>query len=385
MLLIDDRWATDEDPKIQEAYQKALDDFRGRGYDVRGIPIHSETSKVTDNPQRGKNMWVVGLLCALYNRDLEIAKDEVRKIFERKRKGQAVVDMNHKLLDAGYAWAIEHLDERFDVPAEEQEQEMVVMNGNAAVAMGAMAAGIEVCSMYPITPATSATHYLSSVFHEAGGIIHQAEDEIAAVGFAIGASYAGKTAITITSGPGMALKTEMLALAVMAEIPLVVVDVQRGGPSTGLPTKVEQGDLLSSIFGMPGDSPKVVMAASSIEECFHFVITARKLAEAFYTPVIVLTDANLATGQTSFPDAGAQRGLALAAGGSVAVAGGGGALRVGPGDGPLQAPGSRPAGRRLRAHRPGSRREEPHRLRVGHQPARHERCAAARSRRCRRP
>jgi 2-oxoglutarate ferredoxin oxidoreductase subunit alpha len=301
VLLIDDRWASDEDPGIQEAYQKALDDFRARGYDVREIPIHSETSKVTDNPQRGKNMWVVGLLCALYNRNLEIAKEEVAKIFERKRKGQAVIDMNHKLLDAGHAWAIEHLDERFDVPAEEQETEMVVMSGNAAVAMGAMAAGIEVCSMYPITPATSATHYLSSVFHEAGGTIHQAEDEIAAAGFAIGASYAGKTAITITSGPGMALKTEMLGLAVMAEIPLVVVNVQRGGPSTGLPTKVEQGDLLSSLFGMPGDSPKVVMAASSIEECFHFVITARKLAEAFYTPVIVLTDANLATGQTSFP------------------------------------------------------------------------------------
>ena len=301
VLLIDDRWASDEDPTIQEAYQKALDDFRGRGYEVREIPIHSETSKVTDNPQRGKNMWVVGLLCALYNRDLEIAKEEVQKIFERKRKGQAVVDMNHKLLDAGHAWAIEHLDERFDVPSEEQDQAMVVMNGNAAVAMGAMAAGIEVCSMYPITPATSATHYLASIFHEAGGVIHQAEDEIAAAGFAIGASYAGKTAITITSGPGMALKTEMLGLAVMAEIPLVVVDVQRGGPSTGLPTKVEQGDLLSSLFGMPGDSPKVVMAASSIEECFHFIITARKLAEAFCTPVIVLTDANLATGQTSFP------------------------------------------------------------------------------------
>ena len=301
VLLIDDRWASDEDPKIQEAYQKALDDFRARGYDVREIPIHSETSKVTDNPQRGKNMWVVGLLCALYNRNLEIAKEEVAKIFERKRKGQAVIDMNHQLLDAGHAWAIEHLDERFDVVSEEQDKAMVVMSGNAAVAMGAMAAGIEVCSMYPITPATSATHYLASVFHEAGGVIHQAEDEIAAAGFAIGASYSGKTAITITSGPGMALKTEMLGLAVMAEIPLVVVNVQRGGPSTGLPTKVEQGDLLSSLFGMPGDSPKVVMAASSIEECFHFVITARKLAEAFYTPVIVLTDANLATGQTSFP------------------------------------------------------------------------------------
>jgi 2-oxoglutarate ferredoxin oxidoreductase subunit alpha len=301
VLLIDDRWASDEDPKIQEAYQKALDDFRGRGYDVRGIPIHTETSKITDTPQRGKNMWVVGLLCALYSRNLEIAKDEVRQIFERKRKGQAVIDMNYKLLAAGHAWAIEHLDERYDIPCEEQTQPMVVMNGNAAVAVGAMAAGIEVCSMYPITPATSATHYLASVFQDVGGVIHQAEDEIAAAGFAIGASYAGKTAITITSGPGMALKTEMLGLAVMAEIPLVVVNVQRGGPSTGLPTKVEQGDLLSSLFGMPGDSPKVVMAASSIDECFHFVITARKLAEAFSTPVIVLTDANLATGQTSFP------------------------------------------------------------------------------------
>jgi 2-oxoglutarate ferredoxin oxidoreductase subunit alpha len=174
------------------------------------------------------------------------------------------------------------------------------MNGNAAVAMGCMAAGIEVCSMYPITPATSATHYLSSVFHEAGGFIHQAEDEIAAVGFAIGASYAGKTAATITSGPGMALKTEMIGLAIMCEIPLVVVDVQRGGPSTGLPTKVEQGDLFHTVLGHPGDTPKVVMAPSTIEECFHFIITARKLAESFRTPVIVLTDANLATGQQDF-------------------------------------------------------------------------------------
>jgi 2-oxoglutarate ferredoxin oxidoreductase subunit alpha len=164
-----------------------------------------------------------------------------------------------------------------------------------------MAAGIEVCSMYPITPATSASHYLAGVFHKAGGFVHQAEDEISAVGFAIGSSYAGKTAVTITSGPGMALKTEFIGLAVMAEIPLVVVDVQRGGPATGLPTKVEQGDLLASLYGQPGDVPKVVMAPSSIDECFESVITARKLAESFRTPVIVLTDANVATGQAAFP------------------------------------------------------------------------------------
>ena len=130
--------------------------------------------------------------------------------------------------------------------------------------------------------------------------MHQAEDEIAAIGFAIGASYAGKTACTITSGPGIALKTEMIGLAVMAEIPLVIIDVQRGGPSTGLPTKVEQGDLLASLYGAPGDSPKVILAPATISECFHFVTLARRLAESFRTPVLVLTDANLATGMQPF-------------------------------------------------------------------------------------
>ncbi|MCB1033825.1 MAG: 2-oxoacid:acceptor oxidoreductase subunit alpha, partial [Acidobacteria bacterium] len=130
---------------------------------------------------------------------------------------------------------------------------------------------------------------------------HQAEDEIAAIGFALGASYAGKTACTITSGPGLALKTEFLGLAVMAELPLVVLVVQRGGPSTGLPTKVEQADLLAVLHGTPGDAPKVVLAPATIEECFHFMVLARKLAEDFRGPVIVLTDANLATGVQPFP------------------------------------------------------------------------------------
>jgi 2-oxoglutarate ferredoxin oxidoreductase subunit alpha len=300
VLLIDDKWAESEDAKIRDAYQKALKDFHVAGYDVRAIPIHEQTSAFTETPQRGKNMWVVGMLCALYNRNLDIAKREVALIFQRKRKGDAVIALNHQLLDAGHAWAIENFDVRFDIPCEKQDEAMVVMNGNAAIALGAMAAGIEVCAMYPITPATSASHYLAADFHHTGGVVHQAEDEIAAAGFAIGSSYAGKTAMTITSGPGMALKTEFLGLAVMSEVPLVVVDVQRGGPATGLPTKVEQGDLLAALFGQPGDAPKVVMAPSSHEECFHFMVTARKLAESFRTPVFVLTDANLATAQACF-------------------------------------------------------------------------------------
>ncbi len=155
--------------------------------------------------------------------------------------------------------------------------------------------------MYPITPATSVSHYLSSVFEKVGGIVHQAEDEIAACTFAIGASYAGKCAVTVTSGPGYSLKQEAIGLAVMGEIPLVVINVQRGGPSTGQPTKVEQGDLMAAIFGSHGDAPKVVIAPGTIEDCFYSVITARRIAEAFNMVVVVLSDASLASSQQPFP------------------------------------------------------------------------------------
>jgi 2-oxoglutarate ferredoxin oxidoreductase subunit alpha len=154
--------------------------------------------------------------------------------------------------------------------------------------------------MYPITPATSASHALAEIMEGFGGMVHQAEDEIAAAGVAVGAYYAGIPTVTITSGPGMALKTEFQGLATMTETPLVIVDVQRGGPSTGLPTKIEQGDLLHALYGTPGDAPKVVISPSTIEECFHIMATARKLAEEFRMVVIVLSDANLATGQQLF-------------------------------------------------------------------------------------
>jgi len=300
-ILLENKWATSSVEEVREAYEEALRDFQERGYEIVEIPMEEETLKYTDNPQRGKNTWVLGMLCALYERDLEVAKREIEIWFQRKRKGQKIIDMNHQLLEGGYAWGRANLTERFVVPPEPSKVPKIVVNGNAAAALGIMAAGIEVCSMYPITPATSVSHYLATFFHTGGGFIHQAEDEIAAVGFAIGVAYAGKTPVTVTSGPGMALKTEMIGLAVMAELPLVIIDVQRGGPSTGLPTKVEQGDLHHAVFGHPGDSPKVVMAPSTIAECFSFIITARKLAEEFRTPVIVLTDANLGTGQAPFP------------------------------------------------------------------------------------
>ncbi len=299
ILLLENKWAEDPDPEIRIKYADALVDFKNRGYQVIEIPMEEECLKIVGNARKGKNMWVLGMLCNIYTRSLEKAERQIRNIF--KKKSDSVINANIALLNSGYQWAESNLNLRFEIPVKESEEDYLVMNGNEALALGVVASGMEVCSMYPITPATSASHLLAEVLRKAGGVVHQAEDEIAAIGFAIGASYAGKTAVTITSGPGMALKTEFLGLATMAEIPLVVIDVQRGGPSTGLPTKVEQGDLLTALYGQPGAVPKIVMAAATIEECFHFVILARKLAETFRTPVYVLSDANLATGQQPFP------------------------------------------------------------------------------------
>ena len=205
------------------------------------------------------------------------------------------------LLEAGFDWAEHNLDIRFRIPAAPVTEPHIVVNGNTALALGILASGMEVCAMYPITPATSASHYLSDVFERVGGIVHQAEDEIAACAFAFGASYAGKCAVTITSGPGYSLKQEAIGLAVMAEVPLVIINVQRGGPSTGQPTKAEQGDLLAACFGSHGDAPKVVLAVSGVEDCFYSIITARKIAETFNMVVVVLSDAGLATAQQPIP------------------------------------------------------------------------------------
>ncbi len=297
-LFVDQSWAENPDPDIRRKYRDAIADFTGRGYLVTEVPIEQECRKHTDDARKGKNMWVLGMLCAIYDFDPELVHAEIRKRF--LKKGDASVRQNQTLFIDGYDWALENVQQRFQVPAQKLTFPMVVMNGNQALALGVLAAGIEVCSMYPITPATSASHFLASAIGKTGGIVHQAEDEIAAIGFAIGCSYAGKTAVTITSGPGLALKTEFLGLAVMAEVPLVVVVVQRGGPSTGLPTKVEQGDLLAALYASPGDSPKIVIAPATIEECFHFMVMARKLAEDFRGPVMVLSDSNLATGQKPF-------------------------------------------------------------------------------------
>jgi 2-oxoglutarate ferredoxin oxidoreductase subunit alpha len=298
IILLESMWRDDADPKIADSYTETYERLVASGYNVYEVPMERECRAIVADARRGKNMFALGMLCSLYSLELQLAREQIALAFGKK--AASVVKTNVTLLEAGYAWAEANLDFKYSIPAARATEAQIVANGNTALALGVLASGMEICAMYPITPATSASHYLSDVFEKVGGMVHQAEDEIAACAFAIGASYAGKCTVTITSGPGYSLKQEAIGLAVMAEIPLVVVNVQRGGPSTGQPTKAEQGDLLTAMFGSHGDAPKVVLAAATIEDCFYSIITARRIAETFNMVVVVLSDANLATSQTPF-------------------------------------------------------------------------------------
>ncbi len=298
-ILLESVWRENKDPKIVSAYLETVQALADGGYKVIEMPLERECRALMSDPKRGKNMFVLGMLCSIYSFDLDLARAQIAQIFGKK--DAKVISSNVRLMEAGFDWAERTLEFKYRIPAKGVAVPQVVVSGNTAIALGVLASGMDICAMYPITPATSASHYLSECFERVGGLVHQAEDEIAACAFAIGASYAGRCAVTITSGPGYSLKQEGLGLAVMAEIPLVVVNVQRGGPSTGQPTKVEQGDLLTAIYGSHGDAPKVVMAVSGIEDCFYSMITARKIAETFNMVVVVLSDASLSTAQQPFP------------------------------------------------------------------------------------
>ena len=297
-ILLESMWRESTDKNIAASYVQTHDQLVAAGYKVIETPMERECRTIGADARRGKNMFALGMLCDIYSFDLQLAREQIARTFGKK--DASVIESNVKLLNAGYDWAEKNLEFKYRIPATRSIEPQIVVDGNTALALGVLASGMEICAMYPITPATSVSHYLSSVFEKVGGIVHQAEDEIAACAFAIGASYAGKCAVTVTSGPGYSLKQEAIGLAVMGEIPLVVVNVQRGGPSTGQPTKVEQGDLMAAMFGSHGDAPKVVIAPGTIEDCFYSVITARRIAETFNMVVVILSDASLASSQQPF-------------------------------------------------------------------------------------
>ncbi len=249
---------------------------------------------------RSKNMFALGIVFWLFDRPL----DHANSFFEKKfKKHPIVVEANKKVLKDGYNYAetIEALTPSYNVkPADIKKGAYRSINGNTATAWGLIAAaekaGLQLfLGSYPITPATDILHELAKR-KDLGVKVFQAEDEIAGICTSIGASFAGSLAATSTSGPGLALKTEAAGLAVITELPLVIVDVQRGGPSTGLPTKTEQSDLLQAVYGRNGESPLCVIAASTPSDCFNYAFEAGKIALEHMTPVILLTDGFLANG-----------------------------------------------------------------------------------------
>jgi 2-oxoglutarate ferredoxin oxidoreductase subunit alpha len=284
-----------------------LEDKTLEGFEVYPVPITHLTNIALEGTSlsqkeisRCKNFFALGLMYWLFDRPLEQTQGWIREKFKTKPQ---FIEANEKALLAGYIYGenTEIFSIRYAVePAKLPAGTYRSIAGNEATALGFLAASVKsglplFLGSYPITPASEILQYLS-YYKDFGVKTFQAEDEIAGITSAIGAAYAGNLALTTTSGPGLALKTEAIGLAVITELPLVIVDVQRGGPSTGLPTKTEQADLLQAVYGRNGESPVPVLAASTPSNCFYMALEAARIAIKYMTPVILLTDGYLANG-----------------------------------------------------------------------------------------
>ncbi len=265
---------------------------------IRGMKIDNKTA------MKSKNMFALGIMFYIFNRKFDSAFRFIENKFKSK---PLVVELNKRVLQAGYNYAdtVEELESVIQVPtAKIAKGRYRNITGNVATAWGLLAAAERAnlklfLGSYPITPATEILQELAK--HKSlGAKVFQAEDEIAGITSAIGASYAGAMAVTSTSGPGLSLKSEAIGLAIITELPLVIVNVQRGGPSTGLPTKSEQADLLQALYGRNGEAPAIVIAATSSADCFDYAFEASRLALEHMTPVILLTDGYLANGSQLF-------------------------------------------------------------------------------------
>ena len=244
-----------------------------------------------------RNMIASGASAALVNLPLDDFSQYIVRRFSKK--GDDIVKANQQALRAGYEAIMEHLADIPHLPPLDTPRpgNRIVLTGNEATALGAIAAGCRIMCGYPITPATDIMEVLAHYFPRVGGVVMQMEDELASITAAIGAGFAGARAITATSGPGLSLMQEAIGLAAMSEVPVVIVDTQRAGPSTGMPTKQEQSDLLALIYGGHGEAPRIVITPSTVEEAFEDAYEAFNLADHFQTPVIIATDLSLALWQ----------------------------------------------------------------------------------------
>jgi 2-oxoglutarate ferredoxin oxidoreductase subunit alpha len=262
-------------------------------YRDRARPVRMEKlAKEIGGSLRAKNMVAVGAVAGVISFNTTPIEELVLRRYAHK---QGVADANIAALRAGGDESADLKGVLEIVEPVEVEADRILLSGNQAIAVGAVAAGVRYFAGYPITPASDILEWLSAKLPQVGGITIQCEDEIASISSVLGASYTGAKAMTATSGPGLSLMTEMLGYAGTAEIPCVVIDAQRGGPSTGLPTKTEQSDLQHALYGGHGEAPRVVIAPITVEDCFWSTIDAFNYSERFQVPVILLTDQGLAT------------------------------------------------------------------------------------------
>ncbi|MCR6654322.1 MAG: 2-oxoacid:acceptor oxidoreductase subunit alpha [Opitutus sp.] len=271
-----------------------------------GVPITTGTIEAVGGTgkDKGKNIFVLGLIARIFGLDVEKLTTLIKERFGGR--SEDLVRNAMLAFDAGYAWPGESIRDIFvrfeDHARSKSGRPQVTLDGNTALTYGLLAAGVRYGAGYPITPWSSIMELLRTELQKYGGLFVQAEDELAAVSYALGFSYAGHLAVTGSSGPGLSLKMEALGWACMAEIPLIVINVQRGGPSTGLPTNVEQSDLMQAIYGSHGDTPRVVLAPKNVEECFYVALEAARIARKYSTQVIILTDQALATRIEAFDE-----------------------------------------------------------------------------------
>jgi 2-oxoglutarate ferredoxin oxidoreductase subunit alpha len=276
---------------VTEISEENKKNYHHVGIAISGLTVEAIGGTAKD---KGKNIFALGLIAKMF--DLNVSKLE--KLVGERFTGKDPSILNNALaaFHAGYANSLGNILETFKfVDAQKKDGHQIVMNGNEALAYGLIAAGVRFGAGYPITPWSDIMELLRRELPKYGGTFVQTEDEIAAVSMAIGGSYAGRVAVTGSSGPGISLKTEALGWAVMAEMPLVIVDVQRGGPSTGMPTNIEQSDLNIAVNGGHGDAPRVVIAPANVEDCFYMAIEAVNIAKKYSVPVIILTDQGIAT------------------------------------------------------------------------------------------
>ncbi len=265
-----------------------------------GVPITGLTVEALGGTakDKGKNIFVLGLITKIFSLDVEKLKRIITEKFAGK--DESIVNTALMAFQAGYAYPVGKVLTHHYQFAGARAQ--ITMDGNQAIAYGLIAAGVRYGAGYPITPWSSIMETLRREFPKYGGIFVQAEDELGAVSLSLGFSYSGYLAVTGSAGPGISLKSEAIGWASMAEIPLIICNIQRGGPSTGLPTNVEQSDLHQAIFGSHGDSPRVVLAASTVEDCFYIAIEAARIARKYSTPVFILSDTSLATRIEAFDE-----------------------------------------------------------------------------------